>query len=274
VKLPKIPWFRRSYLIRRRLDHLFLDLPDWFIRHLSARGHWPPYSLRAFVGGAKHFDRVGFWFRDELIEQGLLKPGVRILDVGCGCGRVSYPLAADKRVIDWGIDYWGMEIDRKSVQWCQRHITLLNPRFRFYHADCRNPSYNPNGAIEVIDYRFPHPDGSFQLILLTSVFTHVLEPECRHYLAEISRLLSSDGTAYVSCFLFQTEDEARSPAGRHGISFAHPIGRCMVNRIDFPSNAVAYDEAYIRSCVDSAGLCILEPIRYGVQDTILLARKK
>lgn len=47
----------------------------------------------------------------------------------------------------------------------------------------------------------------------------------------------------------------------------------MVNRKDFPANAVAYDEAYMRACVDSAGLRILEPIRYGVQDTMLLARK-
>lgn len=90
----------------------------------------------------------------------------------------------------------------------------------------------------------------------------------------ISRLLSSDGTAYIACFLFQSADEARSAAGRHGISFAHPIGRCMVNRIDFPANAVAYEEAYMRACVDAAGLRILEPIRYGVQDILLIARMR
>jgi hypothetical protein len=83
---PRITWFRRDFLMRRRLDRLFLDGPDWIVRRLSARGHWPPYSLRVFVGGAERFDEVGRWFLQELLSLGLLAPGVRILDVGCGCG--------------------------------------------------------------------------------------------------------------------------------------------------------------------------------------------
>src|SRR5437868_15178491 len=105
----RIPWFRHRFLLCRNLDRLFLDVPDALYRRAVGRGHWPPYSLRAFVGGAQGFEEAGKWFVDELWRLGLLGRGTRILDIGCGCGRVAYSLATDERLAGLNIRYTGMD---------------------------------------------------------------------------------------------------------------------------------------------------------------------
>jgi SAM-dependent methyltransferase len=266
-----IPWFRRSFLIRRRLDRVFLDPFDAVWRAFTGRRHWPPYSLRAFVGGAKGFDQVGKWFLEELRGLGLFSRGAHILDIGCGCGRVSYTLATDSALRALGVSYWGMDIDRANIEWCQRNITRQDSRFTFYHADCYNPSYNPRGSVDAKSYRFPHPDSSFELILLSSVLTHVMPEELRHYLSEVSRLLAPGGVAYASFFLYDSEVQVTGGLTRHGISFPYLRDDYALNREDYPANAVAYQEAFVRAMVRDAGLRVIEPTRYGIQDLLLLA---
>jgi len=268
----KVPWFRHHFLARRQLDRLFLDLPDAVFRSVTGRGDWPPYSLRSFVGGARDFDRVGISFLDEFWRLGLLRRGTRILDVGCGCGRIARALARDRQVQELEISYTGMDIDRASIEWCRRHITPVNGRFVFYQADCFNRSYNPQGSTAADGYIFPHPDATFDLILLTSVMTHLLEPDVYHYLAEASRMLAPGGVAYTSFFLYESLDDAATGAARHGIRFPFPRGACAVNREDYPTNAVAYDEPYVRRTVAELGFEIIEPTLYGIQDVILLEK--
>ncbi len=220
----RVPWFRRHFRFRRQLDRLFLDLPDAAFRCMTGRRDWPPYSLRSFVGGARDFDRVGAVFLEEFRRLGLFSPGARILDVGCGCGRIARALAPDRSLQELEIHYTGMDIDRASIEWCRRHIPPLNPRFQFYQADCSNRSYNPHGSISADAYVFPHPDSSFDLILLTSVMTHLLEQDMQHYLAEVSRMLAPGGVAYASFFLYASLDLAAGGAARHGIRFPVRMG--------------------------------------------------
>ncbi|MGP0074748.1 MAG: class I SAM-dependent methyltransferase [Bryobacteraceae bacterium] len=268
----KIPWLRGHFLARRQLDRLFLDLPDAAFRHLTGRRDWPPYSLRSFVGGARDFDRVGAVFLDELRSLDLFRPGTRILDIGCGCGRMARALAGDRRLRELEGAYTGMDIDRECVEWCRRNITPVNGAFTFYGADCFNRSYNPRGMAAAGDYVFPHFDISFDVILLNSVMTHLLEHEMRHYLAEVSRMLAPGGVAYTSFFLYKSLDDAAAGAARHGIRFPFQLGNYAVNREDFPTNAVAYRESYVRSAAAELGFEILEPIRYGPQDALWLTK--
>ena len=270
----KLPWLRRNFLARRWLDRLFLDAPDYAIRLATGRSHWPPYSLRSFVGGAQRFDEVGRWFLAEFQGLGLFSHGTRVLDIGCGCGRLSYTLATDEALRELEVAYTGMDVDQASIRWCQRHITPLNPKFDFYHADCYNPSYNPHGSIAAARYRFPHQDSSFHVVLLTSVLTHVLEEELRHYLSEVFRLLVPGGIAYASFFLYQSASEAATGMERHGIAFPFSKAHLALNREDYPTNAVAYEEAFVRSVVRETGLRVMEPARYGAQDLLLLERPR
>ncbi len=270
--LVKIPWLRRNFIARRWLDRLFLDGPDFLARVLTHRSHWPPYSLRTFVGGARRFDQVGSWFLVELQGLGLFSQGIRVLDIGCGCGRLAYALATDAALRELQVVYTGMDVDRASIDWCARNISPRNPHFTFYHADCYSPTYNPRGTIAAANYRFPHEDASFQLILLTSICTHVLELDLRHYIEEVARLLSPGGVAYATFFLYDAAEAVTAGSTRHGIAFPFVHGPSAVNREDYPTNAVAYQEAFVRDLVRRAGLRVVEPTRYGVQDVLLLTR--
>jgi SAM-dependent methyltransferase len=267
----RIPWLRRNFLARRRLDRVFLDVPDAVMRSLSGRSHWPPYSLRTFVGDARGFERVGRWFVEDLTKLGLVGRGTRVLEIGCGCGRLARPLAADETLRELGLSYTGMDIDHASIDWCRRHIAPLNSRFHFYHADCHNASYNPGGTIAASSYWFPHPGNSFDLILLTSVFTHVLPDELTHYLSEIARLLAPDGTAYASFFLYGSPGEA-GQARRHPLEFSFTHDDYAVSSKDHPANGVAFNECYLRKAIHGAGLKLLGAPRYGGQDLLLITR--
>jgi SAM-dependent methyltransferase len=266
----KIPWLRHNFLARRTLDRWFLDPPDALIRRLKGRGDLPPYSLRSFVGGAENFEEAGRFFLEDFLQQGLVSAGTTILEIGCGCGRVATSLARDERIKAWGVSYSGMDVDEASIAWCAKHITRWNPLFHFYHANCYNPSYNPSGVVAVDSYRFPHADESLDLVVLTSVLTHVLPNELIHYLGEMSRMLAPDGVVYASFFLSPILAEADN--GRHAFSFPVKRENHAVNREDFPTNAVAYEERYVRRVVQEAGLQVLEPVRYGSQDIMLLTK--
>jgi SAM-dependent methyltransferase len=163
-----------------------------------------------------------------------------------------------------------MDVDKASIEWCQQHISKWNDRFHFYQANCYNPSYNPGGSIAVDSYEFPHADESLDLIVLTSVLTHVLPKELIHYVAEMSRMLAPDGVVYASFFLSETPEEA--VRDRHSFSFPVKRENYAVNREDFPTNAVAYEERYVREVIGAAGLQVWEPVRYGSQDIALLMR--
>jgi len=267
-----IPWLRRNFLARRTLDRMILDAPDAVLRWATHRSHWPPYSLRSFVGGARDFEDVGRWFLQDLRKLNLFSRATRVLEIGCGCGRLAYPLAVDETLSALGVSYTGMDIDRASIEWCQRRISPLNPSFRFYHANCFNGSYNPGGAVAPNAYRFPHRDESFDLILLTSVLTHLVPDDLAHYLSEVERLLAPDGTAYASLFLYSNPEEA-ADRSRHGVAFRVARDGYAVNRADFPANAVAYQEAFVLDLIRKAGLKLLGPARYGTQDLLLLVKQ-
>jgi SAM-dependent methyltransferase len=265
----RIPWLRRNFLARRRLDRIFLDGPDSVVRRLSGRGHWPPYSLRSFVGDAKDFDAAGRWFVEDLKRLGLLEPGTRILEIGCGCGRLAHPLSAEAERLGLNLSYSGMDIDSTSIEWCRRHIGPLNPQFDFYHADCHNLSYNPSGSLSASTYRFPHADASFDLILLTSVFTHVLPDELVHYFSEIARLLTPFGIAYASFFLYGSDIDS----SRHPLKFSVAHEDYAVSLKDFPTNAVAFSEGFVLKALHRAGLKVLGRPCYGSQDILLIVRE-
>jgi SAM-dependent methyltransferase len=155
----------------------------------------------------------------------------------------------------------------------QRHITPLNPRFTFYHADCFNASYNPGGAMAPTAYRFPHGGESFDLIVLTSVLTHLVPDELEHYLSEVDRLLAPDGAVYASMFLYGNPEQVTTGTALHGVEFPVVCGHYSVNRADFPANAVAYDETFAGDLIGKVGLKLLGPPRYGTQDLLVLTRQ-
>ena len=99
--------------------------------------------------------------------------------------------------------YDGFDIVPRAIKWCSNNITSRYPNFRFHFADIYNKHFNPNGRLTAADFRFPYGDGMFDLVFLTSVFTHMLQNDVEHYLSEISPVLKLDGA--LSHHLASTE---------------------------------------------------------------------
>ena len=154
----------------------------------------PPAHLIDGVGGGgeKMFVKVGEEFFGYFVEKGGLNPTDRILDIGCGCGRMAIPLLTYLK--DPG-EYWGFDIVQPAVQWAQERISPTFPKFHFHAIDVHNRLYNPKGRTPPGKFQFPYADDFFDFTFLTSVFTHMVAPEMRHYLAEIVRTLSLEDGA-------------------------------------------------------------------------------
>jgi SAM-dependent methyltransferase len=111
----------------------------------------PPRSLQRFVGGAE-FKAVGNTFVGHFVKVCSLRPDEKILDIGCGSGRMAIPLL---QYLDGSGSYVGFDISQKAIRWCQDHIASRDQRFSFFYADIYNQEYNPLGGTFATEYGFP-----------------------------------------------------------------------------------------------------------------------
>lgn len=124
-----------------------------------------------------------------------LSQGSTILDIGCGCGRLARLLVRHTCVSR----YVGFDVIPENIEWSKRFIEpLAEGKADFLRYDLYSAEYNPNGKIRGSDLRFPCEDGSVDLAIAASIFTHLLEPDAIHYLHEIGRVLRSNGRALMS----------------------------------------------------------------------------
>lgn len=235
-------------------------LPSDALDSLLGRRHplTPPRGL-ANVGGGD-FSKIGERSLLNFVEVGGLKPEDRVLDVGCGVGRMAVPMT---RYLMGEGSYDGFDIVEPEIEWCRRAIGSKFPNFRFRLADIHNKEYNPAGRFKASEYEFPYEAGSFDFVLLTSVFTHMLPDELDNYLSEIRRVLRAEGRCFGTFFLLNRESLDLVDSGESSIDFRYDFGRYRVKEKNTPEAAIAYDEPCVRDLYEKHGLCIEEPIRYG-----------
>ena len=214
-----------------------LDLKD----RVSGRSDRLVPPRRLDYAGHSDFVETGDEFLALFTTHGELKPDERVLDVGCGIGRMARPLT---RFLDGG-SYAGFDVNREAIGWCRRRYARFE-NFQFQVADLYNRRYNPHGSHAATDYRFPYDDESFDFVIATSVLTHLLESEAEHYLAEMTRVLRPGGRALVTFFLLNDESRRLIRDGRSSLEFLDPDDHVSVLDADLPEEAVAYDEGWVR----------------------------
>ena len=101
----------------------------------------PPAELR-FCGDGD-FRAIGAEFLGHFVRRADLGRDERVLDIGCGIGRMAVPLT--QYLSDAG-SYQGVDIVRDGIAWCERTISPAYPNFRFRHLDLDHPLYNPGGS--------------------------------------------------------------------------------------------------------------------------------
>ena len=168
----------------------------------AERAPLPPEQLIRRVGAfsmllepPEEYLEVGGAVRDEidrLLPDEWTFEGKRVLDFGCGAGRVlRHFLEEAERA-----EIWGCDIDAASIEWLQEN---LSPPLRVLRCEERPP--------------LPHPDGHFDLIYAASVFTHLTDGWSA-WLAEMHRLLAADGLL-VASFLGHEHVANLSIGSRH-----------------------------------------------------------
>lgn len=242
----------------KRLYLTYLGALDLFFAAARRRDMLPPRSLYSVGDG--DFKAIGLEFRTIFVKYGGVKPDDRVLDVGCGIGRMAVPLTDYLSVNG---KYYGFDIVKSGIDWCKDTIAVRFPNFQFYHSDIQNMEYNPQGTIYASDYRFPFESSSFDFVFLTSVFTHLFPPDMENYLKEISRVLKEGGVCLITFFLVNKESEALIIKGISTQNFVYEIGGCYTTGLENPEQAIAFTELDIRNLYGKYGLSVQEPIRYG-----------
>ena len=220
----------------------------------------PPKRMTSLVGDGD-FKEIGKGLLHTLIETAGLKPNERVLDVGCGIGRVAIPLMDYMK--GYGC-YEGFDIVPHEIKWCQKNISSRYSNFHFQLADIYNGVYNPSGKYKASNFKFPYKDESFDLVFLTSVFTHMLTEDMENYLSEIVRVLRKGGRCFITYFLLNAETIRLMEQKQSIFDFKlERDGCCYAHDLDIPEHAIAYEEGFIRELYIKNSLILIEPIYYG-----------
>lgn len=169
-------WFNVQKLRHRRANRAFRAAhpslaipPDYFI-YETYRLNIAEYYNDG-LGSAKELAALIGKYRD------IHTPGFRLLDWGCGTGRVArhFPalLAADAQVS--GSDY-----NEKYIRWCVRHLPAVK--------------WSANG----VQPPLPYADNEMDAVTGLSVFTHLSASNHSLWMDELHRILKPWGILVVS----------------------------------------------------------------------------
>lgn len=171
----------------------------------------------------------------------------RILDFGCGCGRLARQLLLQRVAIPER--YLGLDLHAPSIEWCKNN--LVRPGFEFRHLNAYNIALNSAGR-ERVDLGI---DEQFTFINAHSVFTHILESNIEFYFEQCTRRLSPLGLLRSTWFLF---DKTAFP-------MMQPFQNCLYVNPDDPTNATIYDAGFVRTLFSNHGLRIIRATPPGIR---------
>jgi SAM-dependent methyltransferase len=219
----------------------------------------PPAELM-FCGDGD-YRAIGAEFLGHFIELGGLAPHERVLDIGCGIGRMAVPLTQYLRPPGC---YDGIDVNADGIAWCGASISTVYPDFRFTRLDLHHPLYNPEGTQETAATPVPFADGSVDFICMISVLTHLEADALTHYAAEVARLLAPGGRCFATAFLMNAPARDALASGHGNIGFSAE-GDDKIRFADSaaPLAAVCFDEDFLVEKFLRAGMHRRRPTRYG-----------
>lgn len=208
-----------------------------------------------------------------------LEPSWNVLELGCGIGRDAMPLAD---ILNSSSKYYGFDIIKPSIEWCQNNITPRHHNFLFFHQNIKEPWFNPGGTLEMDECTLPVEDASIDLVILQSVFTHLSQKSIIHYLKEFRRVLRSGGKIYASFFILDETIRSKLTDASY-LQFRYILDDgSYCQDLEHPTIAYGYSESIIDQMATIAGLEIvakvyglwsgLREINDGGQDSVIFSK--
>ncbi len=262
-----------AVLSRSKAFHALSLLSDAILRPLwrvSTRQPLPPLRLlvRTGVGNSLLFPHYYYltaassiWL--HFFSQGYANLESDVVDIGSGVGKSAVALRDHQYMgSHFRGSYHGFDVDPEMVAWCRAHFP--SDRFQFTRVDARSTVYNPAGTAE--KQRLDRPDASADLVFSQSLFSHLLEGDIRHTLAESRRILRPGGVMLMTFFCMDDLRALDLLGGRW--SFAHAIGPAFVENLSYPESAVAYDRDWMLEAARAAGFREARVILPSYQSTL------
>lgn len=198
--------------------------------------HIPPANLR---GGGLGTTTYGEWcytigLFQTLIFQNLPSRPVRMLDVGCGVGRLY--LAA-KPYLTASDEYIGIDITERSIAICREKFAQSN--VSFMHTLGSNRYYASN-ATEGDPRSWVLESGSFNLVTALSVWTHLREEDWKYYLAEVARVLAPGGKAIITFFVLDELYKPELKSSKKSLFYPQPENKWIFDRQAYESKDWKY----------------------------------
>lgn len=241
---------------------------DYAARVINGKSDLPPLHLRMAVGPVSAFETSSTSMLAFLSAACAFSSEQRMLDIGCGCGSLPLQLVG---FFSGPGSYTGVDVDKVAIKWAQRHISSRDVRIGFQAVNVHNGEYHASGAVDAADFVFPFDDRSFDVIVVKSVFTHMRPNEVSNYIGEIGRLLAPGGHCVMTFFLRNSFRSALIARGA-SLRFPYDQGYWAFDDEEVPERAIAYDESYIRTVLEDAGLTLARPIVYAHQDVLVATR--
>lgn len=245
-------YYALSPVGRRRARRIFYWPYDAICSLSRRRNPMVPPKGKIFIGSGD-FVAQGRHIAGMLTDLTGMQPDMAVLDVGCGIGRAAVALTS---VLSDKGRYEGFDIVADGIEWCTSRITPRYSNFRFTHVDLRNDLYNLSTTAEAAQFRFPYPDASFDRVLLTSVFTHMMPDDVLNYLREIRRVLRPSGVCLATFFVIDDHVRRNMAAGSTYFDFRHDFGHYFLLDANVREADVAFDSQWLRQAFDQAGLTL------------------
>lgn len=150
------------------------------------------YSCGYFETGEETLDQAQIKKIDHILRKIQLKPGQRLLDIGCGWGALIVRAA---RV--WGAKCTG--------------VTLSEQQYHYACERVRREGLESQIEIRLQDYR--DVEGEFDRITSVGMFEHVGLANLPEYFSKVSRLLAPDGWAMNHGITSTDANSAETPIG-------------------------------------------------------------
>ncbi|UDL95928.1 cyclopropane-fatty-acyl-phospholipid synthase family protein [Lichenihabitans sp. PAMC28606] len=191
------------------------------------------YSCAYFADPTVSLDDAQTAKKRHIIAKLLLKPGQRVLDIGCGWGGMAISIAQQENVHVLG-------------------VTLSTEQLKVARQRVEDLGLQDRVTFELRDYRTL--EGTFDRIVSVGMFEHVGTPQYKTYFNTVSRLLAPNGVALI-----------------HSIGRNHGIAKpnAWINKYIFPGGYIPSLSEVIPP-IETSGLWLtdLEVLRLHYAETL------